>query len=139
MKLEDYTELQLVSKLAAVELRLNLIHNHYQTRGSPGESQVGKILELRRYLTITPDKLPGGDDRIVAILRLTSEMVGDLLDQNYRYSARGRKDSRTAGFLVLMALALIGLAAIVATSMEPLNQHVTLCDDAIDSVGKQFP
>ena len=129
-KLEDYTELQLVSKLAAVELRLNLIHNHYRIRGSPKESPVGKILELRRYLTITPDKLPDGENRNVAILRLTSDLVGDLLDQNYRYSARGRQNSRNAGFVVLMILVLIGLVAMALTSARSPYQHVAPCDNA---------
>ncbi len=110
-KLADYTELRLVSKIAGVELRLSLICKYYKGQRELIASILDEIPKLRRCLAITPDKLPQGESRNVAILRLTNKLAGILLDANYRYSERGRRTSKWVGVGVATLIVLIGSGA----------------------------
>lgn len=105
-ELDVHTELQIVSKLAAIEQRIELVSKYYDSRFPRANDFTGQILRLRRYLTIASDRLSENTLRDMEILRLTSAIISSLLDDSYSYVARGHKYSIRFGFVVLIALAI---------------------------------
>lgn len=83
--LDEYTEWNLLSKVASAEQRIELINKHY----TPTEITSKHIHELRKYLTTTPDLfLDGGlqkETRHAVIHRQTTDMIGTLLDEIYMH------------------------------------------------------
>ena len=106
-ELDVHTELQIVSKLAAIEQRIGLVSKYYDARFRLEDAFTGQILKLRRYLTIASDRLSAGTLRDMEILRLTSAIISSLLVDSYSYVARGRRYSMWFGFVVLIALAIV--------------------------------
>lgn len=83
--LDEYVELRLLSKLADVEQRLNLIQKYYKGRQETPKITTSQIGELRKYLTTTPDLVPQEKPRNVAIHYITTTMISVLLEESYKH------------------------------------------------------
>lgn len=106
-KLDNHTELKITSKVAAVEQRLALIQKHYRVRNGSTEDATRQIAELRRNLTISKDQMQKGEQRELAILRLTTVISSGLLEDNYKYMVAGRRSSLWTGTAVLLVLIML--------------------------------
>lgn len=83
--LDEYVEIKLLSKIACVEQRLNLIQKYYSSRNESTKITGTQIRELRRYLTTTPDLVPQGESRDVVIHYITNNMISILLEESYEH------------------------------------------------------
>ena len=83
--LDEYRELSLVSKIADVEQRLQVIQQYYRFRRKSEAAVIDsmQIANLRSYLTVSPDLVPDESTRHIHIHRLTTTMVRNLLEASY--------------------------------------------------------
>ena len=109
-ELDEYTQLQIVSKLTAIEQRIRLVSKYYDSRFRRKTSFTAQIFKLRRYLTIASDRLSANTPHDTEVLRFTSAIISSLLDDSYSYVARGRKFSMLGGVIVIVVLATVIMA-----------------------------